>query len=235
MQARSHLRVAGAFSPDPTVSDRWLEWIGEKAFRPEQAAVLAHRRLLDEQLSGGSSLRRDVRTLLEKAEQVIRDRGRTDLAVRFLDRVRDLLDWARPSLRADLEVRELSVRADKLLEFLARGCGEGDSVARQSRGRHENVGTLLSLASDLVTTLQDRMRLDGEASVEGRPDSLKACRAELDRLVYGARDAVARGDRLEMQRLLRDGATLLAWVPAVDADSEYTKTLEELRMTRPGE
>lgn len=231
LQARSHLRVAGAFSPNPTVAERWLAWIGEKAFRPAQAALLARRRLLDEQLASGSSLRRDARALLEKAEQVISDRGRPDLAVGYLDRIREQVDWARPSLREDLELRELSDRADKMLEFLARGCGEGDAVLRQSRERRENVGVLISLASEFTMALEEWLRLGGRSRLEGRPDALDACRAEMDRLVYGARDALARGDRLEAQRLLRDGATLLGWVPAVDPRGEYVEALGELRQT----
>ena len=212
----SQLRRAAALMPGNAAAASWLRRLEAEGTLAEPTKVLAQRQLVDRDLSQRSSLRREIRDLLKNAEAVAADRGRVDLAVGFLDKIRDLLDWARPSLREDQEIRDLWRRATRLLLSLTQTGGQAEVLAKLCQGTRELVAREFALAEELVVLLEEQARFAGPATLGGRTDGLSACRAEMDRISFRAQDSLARGDVGEVERLLREGATLLAWVPGVD-------------------
>jgi hypothetical protein len=228
-EARRQLSIAAALLRDNPVVSRWRERLATPDLRGELLDQLARRDLLDMDLAARAALRAEIRRALADAEAMLRERGRGDLAVRNLDRVRDLLDWSTPLLRQDLEVRGLAQRAGRLLELVARGSGLGEVLVRTARENRDRLETILSLADELVSVLAEQARLRQKSALRGRAGAIAACRSEMDRILYNAELALSRGDRVVGGRLLRDAETLLVWVPQLDPRKEYETQLAVLR------
>jgi hypothetical protein len=223
------LLKAGAFLPGQPVVSRWLRRLEVERALPGALAPAARRDLLQEDLARRAALRREVRTCLESAEGAVTDRGRVDLAVGYLHRIRDLEDWARPAVREDPEVRSLSSRGEKLLHLLARSAAGEEALLEVLGKIRLEVGELISAAEDLADVEEVLLGLEGPAVAEGEADSWMVSRREMERLIFQARNALGGGDRSAALECIRDGAVLLKWFPELDPWSEYRWVLDGLR------
>jgi hypothetical protein len=211
----------------------WCRLLLEKRFDADQLAFKARRRLLDKDLSQRSALRREGYDLLKSAELATSDRKRADLAVQSLDQLRDLLDWTRPNLREDPEIRSLALRASRLLLYLGGKSGQEYILLDLWNKARDSVAMLLSLSEAHAEIASEEARFRAPVSGRGSIETATACRTEIERLLSIGREALLREDTARLQRSLRDARVLLGWVPEIDPASEYQRQFDSLQQKPP--
>lgn len=212
----------------------WLRSLIEKRFDADQLSAKAQRLLLESDLTQRSALRREIYDFLKGAELAASDRGRADLVVQHLDQLRDLLDWTRPSLREDPEIRSLSLKGLRLLLYLGGKSGQEQGVIEHWQKARGDVEKMLALSESHADVSAEEIHSRAPASRKETAGTLTACRAEIERLLSTARDALTRGDSLGLERSLRDARVLLGWVPEIDPLLGYQRQLDSLQVSPLG-
>jgi len=191
-----------------------------------QFAKVAWRELLDEETKQRGLIRRDIRRLLATA-RAAESRGRQDKAFEPLEEIRLRLDWTRPALRDDPEIREIADRATRRFLLLGQPSWEEGVLAQRWRDARSQADAILLRAEELVDGMTQAARYRGKAVVGGRADAVDVCREEVERLFSVAREAHDAGDTALVNRSVREGQRILEWVLA-DPPSEYRSLLRTL-------
>jgi hypothetical protein len=200
-----------------------------------QATKVARRELLDEETKQRGVVRREVRRLLAAATAA-ESTGRTHKAFEPLAEIRLRLDWTRPALRHDPEIRDIADRATRKFLLLGELSFEEGTLAQRWRDARSLSDAILLRAEELVDGMTQAARYRGRAVVGGRADAVDACREEVERLFAVAREALKAGDTAVVNSSVRQGQSILEWV-LVEPPPEYRsflKIFETEKSTVPG-
>lgn len=230
------LHYLEAFSPPSPGLHAWARSVLDRGLDGSSGAAvraMARRRILDEDLREKAAVTTRIHRILDEA-RVLEEQGRKDRTVGLLDQVRDDLDWIRPSVRDDVEVRVLAAEASRRLHLLGKGRLDEDLFGRLWRAAREQVGRLLALAEDLTEMESQMIRLQGPVNAGGRADATEVCRREAEILASAAADAAARrGDPDLARRHLSEAKLILDWVPAADPLSKCREALAAVEEMLP--
>ncbi|HVR74516.1 MAG TPA: hypothetical protein VMT52_09300 [Planctomycetota bacterium] len=222
------LHYLEAFSPPSPGLHAWARSVLDRGLDGSSGAAvsaMARRRILDEDLREKAAVTTRIHRILDEARDW-EERGRKDRAIDLLDQVRGDLDWIRPSVRDDVEVRMLAAEASRGLHILGKGRLDEDLFGRLWIAAREQVGRLLALAEDLTEMESQMIRLQGPVQAGGRADATEVCRREAEILASAAADAAARrGDPGLARRHLSEAKLILDWVPAADPQSKCREAL----------
>lgn len=188
----------------------------ERASTP--LAKIARRELLGEEMKQRGLVRRDVRRLLTFAKAA-ESKGRRDNAFGPLAEIRLRLDWTRPVLRADPEIREIEDRAARRFLLLGEPSWERGLLVERWRGARRQADEILLRAEKLVDEMTQAARYRAKAMVGGRADAVEVCREEAERLFSVARKADNVGNVALVSRSVRQGQSILGWVLAEPSSS----------------
>ncbi len=194
--------------------------------------IVAERLLLDLELERKTTLCREIRARLDEAAAA-EVRGRGDLALPALVRIRSALDWHLGSTREESEVRSLVATAGMRETSLVQSGKSAEAIQQMGRLLRGQSDRILQLCEAHRDEVGEELRLRGPASVGGVPDAINVVRAEVDRLLARARSGITPvgPDRATMEppaeKALLELGQLLEWVPSA-ATAASRASLESL-------
>ena len=194
--------------------------------------MVAERLLLDLELERKTTLCREIRARLDEAAAA-EVRGRGDLALPALVRIRSALDWHLSSTREEAEVRSLVATAGMRETSLVRSSKSAETIQQMGRLLRSQSDRILQLCEAHRDEVGEELRLRGPAIVGGVADAINALRAEVDRLLARARSGLTPvgPDKSTMdapaEKALLEVDQLLEWVPSA-ATPESRASLELL-------
>ena len=138
------------------------------------------------------------------------------------------MDWTRPGLREEPEIRSLTLRGSSLLLYLGGKSGQENVLDLWNRVR-DTVEKLLSLSEAYAEAAGEDARSRTSPLGRGKVETVAACWGEIERLLATGRVALSREDTASFQRSLSDARVLLAWVPQIDPLLEYQRQFDSLQ------